>query len=172
MTPERFGELRTLCNAATSGPWVANGTTKVSAGCRCLSCYERVYGEWVVENAKDEIAEGDARFIAAARTAVPELLDELENMYAALTMRDMEIGEARHRIEILESNNNWLALNNAAVRQRIVSADEETVRVPLEKWQEMVLALEWYANESEDYAGEDTRIAMGDRARKALAGEP
>lgn len=70
MTPSRRQELRALCDAATPGPWwprdaTRRGTVESHCGHVCTAGFL-------------ETCEPDAAFIAAARTAVPELLDEVE----------------------------------------------------------------------------------------------
>lgn len=54
VTKERIAELRALCEAATPGPWIAAD--------ECILIAE------------------DATFIAAARTALPELLDYIAEL--------------------------------------------------------------------------------------------
>lgn len=82
MTPERIAELRALADAATSGPWRVRwfpvdtvtgegGDYVVEAGDINGHAEELIcYGDW------------DGDFIAAARTAVPELLAEVERLEA------------------------------------------------------------------------------------------
>ena len=60
MTPERIAELRALANAATPGPWEP----------RWLQ-----YPDCTIA-----LGSEDAAFIAAARTALPEALLEIERL--------------------------------------------------------------------------------------------
>ena len=76
MKPERIKQLRELCEKATPGPWE--------------QCKDDPWCVWVMNGDKDGfnlLAEcgwidndWNAAFIAAARTAVPELLDEVERL--------------------------------------------------------------------------------------------
>lgn len=94
MTPERIAELRTLADAATHGPWdwVIQDHSMASLGVLpnpgsgdplvldvgpCKSCADRADPKvWKWGRCCTPSIE-DANFIAAARTAVPELLDEV-----------------------------------------------------------------------------------------------
>ena len=70
MTPERIAELRALCDAATPGPWVIED---------CLGFTASIVrtGPGVADFMQARTVE-DNRFVAAARTALPEALDALE----------------------------------------------------------------------------------------------
>lgn len=70
MTPERIEELRSLCNAATPGPWVQQGSNVIAPE--------------TGEDVAYYCAMRDAEFIAAARTALPEALAEIERLRAAM----------------------------------------------------------------------------------------
>lgn len=83
MTTERIKELRELCDKVTPGPWYeyANQghvfsiqTLNGSGGC----ILPRSGYEWIRVD--------DAKFIAASRTAIPELLDEIERLQRELSM--------------------------------------------------------------------------------------
>ena len=83
MKPERIAELRELCDKATPGEWekkydtnlVYAGRLVANAGGYSDSARTR---ETRLQN------DANAAFIAAARTAVPELLDELERLRGIL----------------------------------------------------------------------------------------
>lgn len=99
MTPARLNELRALCDAATEGPWKTCGAS--DDRCKCGHVWSRprdghiatamhidqyakddpgrLEAEELVPHDLDEMV-GNARFIAAARTAIPELLDEIERL--------------------------------------------------------------------------------------------
>jgi hypothetical protein len=70
LTAERVAELRALCEAATPGPWEHDGS-------RCVYVPEEysrrplVVAEW----------KPNAALIAAARNALPDLLDEVERLW-------------------------------------------------------------------------------------------
>jgi hypothetical protein len=73
MTKEQLQGLKDLCSAATPGPW----TIHPDEDCQ----YNDVY---TIRNAKTysigEALNTDAAFIAAARTALPELIAEVERL--------------------------------------------------------------------------------------------
>lgn len=88
MTHERIAELKALCDAATPGPWRQD--------------YERVIGngEWI-EDVATAVYTGPPRFheqrfhdaalIAAARTALPEALAEIERLRAQVAELEAEV---------------------------------------------------------------------------------
>ena len=95
MTSERMAEIRALYEAASEGPWVWDVDRIIGPG-------DGVYGDTIThepcgaqgcENAFT--SPGDAAFIAAARTAVPELLNEVEHLRAgnALLVRQRNAEE-------------------------------------------------------------------------------
>jgi len=67
--------LRRLCEAATPGPW----TNRIGVG----SC------DYIVKVERSS----DADFVAAARTAIPELLDECEKLRGLLALQKFSDGE-------------------------------------------------------------------------------
>lgn len=92
MTPEEIRRLRALCEAATRGPWVVERSDD-GAGLWCVCHPETVCYSTTVAN----FFEGDkenADFIAAARSALPTALDEIERLalvnqvYANWAQRD------------------------------------------------------------------------------------
>lgn len=102
MTDDDFKRLRDLASAATPGPWKFDGidifqltdagkgypldryedSRDVAVG-RCQTCGTR----------DDAIEDVDAAFIAAARSAVPALLDEIERLH---TRKDWPFEAAHH----------------------------------------------------------------------------
>lgn len=77
-TRDRLQAIRERCRKATPGPWEVEQNEVRAPGCRCLSCYEPVCGEWVVSANDDMTAGADAEFIAHAREDMPRLLDAVE----------------------------------------------------------------------------------------------
>jgi hypothetical protein len=71
MTPARIAELRALADAATEGPWVH---TMDPSGFATFGPAGRSLFEPTID------AVNNAAFCAAARTAIPELLDEVERL--------------------------------------------------------------------------------------------
>lgn len=69
MTPERLAELRAIAAAATPGPWTTSSAWSVRSGRDELVAATSYYNH-----------EADAEFIAAARTAIPALLAEIERL--------------------------------------------------------------------------------------------
>ncbi len=98
MTPARIAELRKLCEEATPGPWrhkapahiTHDGTATMLAGTIAI-CTDPVHPS----------AKRDAAFIAAARTALPELIAEVERLREELNVSfkaqidQMRFGERR-----------------------------------------------------------------------------
>jgi len=87
--------LHSLVSATVPGPW------RVSIEClskRCLVFDGN--GMWVVDCGEDP---DGARFIAAARTAVPALLDEIERLTAEVTHLRAE-NVALEKLELESSN--------------------------------------------------------------------
>lgn len=79
MTAVELKELRALCEAATKGEWFADdhdsdGNAHVWGS----------DGDGICKTNNPTDADANAAFIAAARTAVPALLDEVERLRAAL----------------------------------------------------------------------------------------
>lgn len=81
MEYEELIRLRSLCNAATDGPWVAGVRKQVSA-----SQYEShaiVIGpEYVYADRDKNFCEPDGIFIAESRNAMPLLIDEVLRLRA------------------------------------------------------------------------------------------
>ena len=73
MTPERRAELKRLCEAATEGPWETDDCHVFADDGRALLAYLRP-----IPSMQDRDA--NAAFIAAARTALPELLDYADRL--------------------------------------------------------------------------------------------
>lgn len=77
MTNDERARLKALCERANAGPWTVQempvGWVRVNGPLYCIA---------------DEVESRDGRFIAAARTALPALLEENERLRALL--RKME----------------------------------------------------------------------------------
>lgn len=85
MTPEELSRLRELCEKATPGPWEAHVATRFKG----IEQERGVIGPngenvicWVVDEF-EQSTEND-EFIAAARTALPQLLDEVDQLREVL----------------------------------------------------------------------------------------
>jgi hypothetical protein len=85
--PKKIEEWDRLAKAASPGPWEAGDG------------YEQEDGAWWVADANGLMVacpdqgpeENDARFIAAARVAVPALLDEVERLRGAAAAEEAEV---------------------------------------------------------------------------------
>lgn len=94
LTEERLAELRRLCEAATPGPWSVRGDARPDYYGNCYWWIRGPEGYRYVVCNDAQSAEGgvtrreDAEFIAAAREALPALIDE--------------VGRLRRRVEALE----------------------------------------------------------------------
>lgn len=91
MTTAELAELRALCEAATPGKW--EHRTALDDGTPWNDVIAIHPDDWVIVvpdtgRAPEEshaVEEADAAFIAASRTAVPRLLDRVEELAALLT---------------------------------------------------------------------------------------
>lgn len=85
MIPERIAELRALCKAATPGPWSVerrdedDGDIDYELYGSPYVWLFRIYGD-----ERDGQNKHDAELISAARTALPELLDEVDELQGSL----------------------------------------------------------------------------------------
>jgi hypothetical protein len=111
LTHEERAEIRALSERATPGEWSVEGPSRGFAG-------YIIHGAGYVELASllessESDAEADAAFIAAARPALPRLLDALE-------------AAERERDRLAEANWKGAALlNNARDTLAMIAADEE-----------------------------------------------
>jgi hypothetical protein len=87
MTDAELKRLRELCGMATPGPWF-NKLEQRSENWRYIDNGHEMVAQWM--------RPWEAEFIAAARTALPELLDELERQKAHLR----EYGEHRWKCAV------------------------------------------------------------------------
>jgi hypothetical protein len=103
VTPERIAELWALCDAATPGPWTFEcldaGSDEDDASGGCWQVPEPL----VTASSEGDYLNGrNAWFIAAARTALPEALDEIERLRADL--RDaVSAREVEHEVMLVQA---------------------------------------------------------------------
>lgn len=71
LTPEERAAWRVLCEKATAGPWTSEGLC-LSDSSRGTFISDEQFYSWV------DWTEADAAFCAAARSALPRLIDALE----------------------------------------------------------------------------------------------
>jgi len=83
MTPERIAELRKLCEEATKGPWFVESLSNNIIYCQKGNYIAQTWPRLKKDGSTDYLSViYDTKFIAAARTALPELLDEVERLIA------------------------------------------------------------------------------------------
>lgn len=88
MTPSRLSELKELAEKATAGPWkwwTSNSWRRLKRD--SLGITQNVLEPYVCRDGHPDlsISEEDMDFIAAARTAVPELVAEVERLTGLLS---------------------------------------------------------------------------------------
>lgn len=81
MTDERLAELERLANAATPGPWFPRWGGE--PGYVYSQSAERVIA-MLADEQNDGLPRPNSQLIAAARTAVPELIAEVRRLRAAI----------------------------------------------------------------------------------------
>ena len=97
ITDDEIKAARALCEAATPGPWTARFDEYVIGdNVSARVSIRNDDGAWVDSERTivNESMRGDAAFIAASRTLVPRLLDEVERLKAALAEAVELAGEA------------------------------------------------------------------------------
>lgn len=119
-TPDQYAEWRRLADEATDGPWEAYSLPAVPPG------QWQMVGVGQVDNEMghriEAMFDDDAAFIAAARSAVPALLDEVERLTDRVDELRSQIGiEVRARQE-------WES-NAAEAEGRIEAAEAELSNV-------------------------------------------
>ena len=84
MTPDRIKQLRALCDAATPGEWKAEPRHILQS----TKEYLAIPPKYPHRNSQSlgPFFEADLLFIAAARAALPEALDEIERLRAKLAI--------------------------------------------------------------------------------------
>lgn len=83
LTDQQLDDIEARANAATEGPWMADGHEIYGSGCGVLDIEQ-----WKAETLRIEDPEGakaDAEFIAHAREDVPALVETVRRLRAELT---------------------------------------------------------------------------------------
>ncbi len=157
--------LRTLCTAATPGPWGYRPGKLVcddDGGAYTLIA-ESPCPHSPTKSARRAAWDNDARFIAAARTAIPELLDEIERLrqslgnLLAVIHRDGGHYTAMHGRE--------KAVRDAHLIWASLIGDNERLRAALKPFAEDVEAWDGYSVADyivESCDGVDSNITVGD----------
>lgn len=91
MTPKRIAEIRAACKAATPGPWEVSPYWMEDSGLSDVIASHRKPTNGVASDCFN----WDAAFIALARTAVPELLAEVERLEGILVAVRAEMEQLR-----------------------------------------------------------------------------
>ena len=133
ITPDERAEWRALADAATPWPWDyyrphhASGYHEITRGQETLAC---------------QVSGGDAAFIAAARTAVPRLLDALDAAEAEIEAAQRQHNAAFESVrasarEHARAAESWEARTHEALDQRDKAlADVALLRPALVQWEE------------------------------------
>ena len=106
LSDDELARLRALCDEATPGPWVSHATSD-HRGMVCVEERSAYWVETVAEcycGAHDGHGAANAAFVAAARTALPALLDAHARLLTALET----ISAGAHHRE-------WVLLTDSAV---------------------------------------------------------
>lgn len=159
--------LERLCKAATPGPWHywqytdADGDPRLDGKayqCHCFSTSPPVD-----EFSGIELREEDARFIAVARTALPQAL-------ATIRARDEEVRRLKSYVRQLEDMTTGLKLNADAVQARVAELEAALTKAAEQfRWYKHLHA----AKASEDgYAKARRNAEMAEMCETALAGQP
>lgn len=89
MTPEQLDEIEARANRATEGPWTVSETVDeteygsyTACGVQPIAPLEWYSDSDVAHVALEPMVEEDAKFIAAARTDVPNLVAEVRRLRA------------------------------------------------------------------------------------------
>ena len=82
MTQAELDELKALANAATAGPWFCKHPR--NRACHPSPSVIEAHGSYVLPAHSYSSNFGDGTFIAIARTAVPQLIAEVERLRAEL----------------------------------------------------------------------------------------
>lgn len=87
LTPEQIKELRELCEKATPGPWEMTPTSAgylINSGDQRITSAICYYDDEGFPTAEPCVHGSEAQFIAAARTAMPQLIAEVKRLREAL----------------------------------------------------------------------------------------
>jgi hypothetical protein len=86
VTPRRISELRALFEKATPAPWKQDKHCSIWAGPSTIDDpgYFVASAAYGIDREEADNRKNDSAFIAASRIALPEALDEIERLRAAL----------------------------------------------------------------------------------------
>ena len=124
MTPDRIKGLRELCDAATPGPWKDDAPFVVTEADIWSSLGEIVHDH-------------DAVFIGAARSALPEALDEIEELRAELNLANQD---KKHYMDVVKQLRAELASYRTPGDDTVEGCTEaQCRRQPLRFWTQDVV---------------------------------
>ena len=123
MTTADRNRLRKLADAATPGPWenTRNGVQQSLAAATKVGDY-KYEGVGIVP--EEYVRQDDAEFIAAAREAVPALLDALTRAEAQSAIRGRAVVIYRERARQAEAERDCRRRENAELRDELVATQE------------------------------------------------
>ena len=123
MNKERLLELRRLSDAASAGPWELSCNKNMPHYDSILAEDER--GTFILAEVNINMKKwgDDVIFIAASRTAIPELLDEIESLHVKLET-------AREALDFYAYKRNWfnklgIIVEGAYMRFDAISDDSD-----------------------------------------------
>lgn len=85
--------IRKLCAEATAGEWQIEQVQTFPAGIKVTT----KHGESIAETKKPQ----DALFIAAARAALPYMVDEIERLRLKLDLAEASYAENTHKLQVM-----------------------------------------------------------------------
>lgn len=101
--PLDLARLKALCDAATRGPWHHRNKVGYVYGPECVTATCGDFHDKELVPFNGERWNADAAFIAAARDAVPALLDMIEHLTSGVREMTLAAGEANARAEKAEA---------------------------------------------------------------------
>ncbi len=97
MTKEEIAEAREICDAAAPAPWIHDTDNSMWTGNLVWKSNGPGYGAWMEagpDRSSDPQDIANAKFTAAARTALPEALDEIEFLREQLRIAQLPQGDS------------------------------------------------------------------------------
>ena len=174
ITDEELARLEALTRAATPGPWVTDADEPIAAETHAEVCFEDDYGSHTIAT---EMSCDDARFLMAARDAVPALVAEVRRLAADLDLSERaratmlaavaERDALRAENERLRSELRYEAITERAT----LGAERDAARLTSEELTRANLAM---ARERDALRAEaaELRASLADAVGKIAAMEP
>lgn len=153
ITDEELARLEALTRAATPGPWVTDADEPIAAETHAEVCFEDDYGSHTIAT---EMSCDDARFLMAARDAVPALVAEVRRLAA-----DLDLSE-RARATML-----------AAVAERdALRAENERLRDDMEERVRTIVSVVVADRDAARAEAAELRASLADAVAKITRMEP